>query len=297
MERTRQYQYHRQPGQKAPYRLVVHWISYIEEKLYKGVFDLPTEKMTELFREEYIDFRRNKERCDYIVVGLAPEGMVVVWLWSPNKCVEVGCYWAEESDAYTIRQIAPGSKTVHDNKTLADYAHTLWTKKADLVENFNKNGLGNKIWDTYREWFTYRVVTEYIDGATGITDYIRTDFYNAEIDCFKEESLQTIYNFRQWPRMKFLNVVWSDKEDIYEVNIDFDEEEVFRHFATMFPEGEDTQAEMVVQIGPDNLHINLLLRNTADPTKEVIFHNADIKVYKLRYSTVGEHISVLNPKK
>ncbi|MCD7931090.1 MAG: hypothetical protein LUH15_06835 [Tannerellaceae bacterium] len=157
--------------------------------------------------------------------------------------------------------------------------------------------MGNKIWNTYRERFNYRVVTEYIDGATGITDYIRTDFYNAEIDCFKEESLQTIHNFRDWARMKFLNVVWSDKEDIYEVNIDFDEEEVFRHFAAMFPEGEDTQAEMVVQIGPDNLYINLLLRNTADPTKEVIFHNADIKVYKLRYSTVGEHISVLNPKK
>lgn len=259
------------------------------------MFDLPTGKMTELFREEYLDFRRNKERYEYIVVGLAPEGMVVVWLWSVNKCVEIGRYQAEESDAYTIQQIAPTSITAREGKTLADYAHTLWTKKPELVENFNKNGLGNKIWDTYRERFKYRVVTEYIDGTKGITDYVRTDFYNVEIDCFKEDRLQAIHNFREWPRMKFLNVVWLDKEDIFEVKINFDEEEVFKHFTTIFPEGEDTQAEMVVQIAPDNLHINLLLRSTKEPVTEVIFQKADITVYKLQHS--AEHISILNPKK
>lgn len=227
-------------------------------------------------------------------MGLAPEGMVVVWLWFSNKCVEIGRYQAEESNAYTIQQIAPTSITAREGKTLADYAHTLWTKKPDLVENFNKNGLGNKIWETYRERFNYRVITEYIDGATGITDYIKADFYNGEMDCLKEDRLQT-NDFNQWARMNYLNVVWSDKEDAYEVKINLDEEEVFQYFATIFPEGEETQAEIVVQIAPDNLHITVQLRSNTQPVKELIFHKADITVYKLRNS--AEHISILNPKK
>lgn len=67
------------PKQKPlPDSLKVTFYSYAEKQFYSGTFDLPYEKMLQLFQQRQRDFP--EEPYDSILLGVAPGGVVTVWL-------------------------------------------------------------------------------------------------------------------------------------------------------------------------------------------------------------------------
>lgn len=74
----------------VPVKLEVTWASFLENKFYTGSWELPVDKIKNLFKEGTINWRTNeKESYTSVVVGLAPGGVVVVWIYGNDQQVEI----------------------------------------------------------------------------------------------------------------------------------------------------------------------------------------------------------------
>jgi hypothetical protein len=73
-----------------PDRLLLTYYSYWEDKIYRGDFALPYERIAELFRAGF-EAPRQYEHVTYnkIIAGLAPGGDVTVWLSGIGRRIEV----------------------------------------------------------------------------------------------------------------------------------------------------------------------------------------------------------------
>jgi len=99
----------------VPDHLSILWLSETEMKIYRGEFKLPQEKLYRLFKDGYMIYGQrpdgkdgkedlHRETYSSITVGLAPQGMVVVWAVGQNV-VEIGRYQAEEVDRKEAEKI------------------------------------------------------------------------------------------------------------------------------------------------------------------------------------------------
>ena len=77
----------------------ITYFSYFENKFYTGKFELPHARIKQLFEEGVIDYGSKQfETYIAIIVGMAPEGLLVVWMMTYDKQVEIGRYQAKEMD-------------------------------------------------------------------------------------------------------------------------------------------------------------------------------------------------------
>jgi len=82
-----------------PTSLSIVFFSYLENQFYRGRFTLPYETMLRLFRAGHYSHKVNKHiTYNTIVVGVAPGGVVAVWLQSLDKTTEVFFGQAEKAD-------------------------------------------------------------------------------------------------------------------------------------------------------------------------------------------------------
>lgn len=80
----------------APERLSILWMSYAEDKFYKGVFDLPQERIYQLLKQGSWDLERKKHTTfNELTVCVLPKGGVAVWLQGGNQLL-IGRYQAAE---------------------------------------------------------------------------------------------------------------------------------------------------------------------------------------------------------
>jgi len=70
-----------------PTRIEISYFSFAEDKFYSGVFSLPYEKISNLFREG-LRSPITGEKITYqnIIVGVAPAGEISIWLMRMVKC-------------------------------------------------------------------------------------------------------------------------------------------------------------------------------------------------------------------
>lgn len=83
----------------APVRLEVTWLSYTEDRFYRGAFDLPASLLLALFRSGLPSPRDGRHiTYDRVVVGVAPGGAVSVWMGAQRVVTEVAVFRASEAD-------------------------------------------------------------------------------------------------------------------------------------------------------------------------------------------------------
>jgi len=89
-------------GQKRkplPSRLDLTWFSYTEDRFYVGHFDLPTERLTTLFRSGAASPDGGARLpFDRIIVGMAPGGDVAVWVGAGRIVRQIALYRAQPAD-------------------------------------------------------------------------------------------------------------------------------------------------------------------------------------------------------
>jgi Protein of unknown function (DUF2931) len=125
----------------VPVALDICWLSFTENKFYQGYFELPYDKILQQFKDGFEDYTWTSDTekhlahhtYDYINVGMAPGGMVIVWLDGLGIEKEVGRFQAKETtanmadflarddivmskDAY-VREVLSRRKEVTDNLT------------------------------------------------------------------------------------------------------------------------------------------------------------------------------------
>ena len=209
----------------VPVKLQVTWASFCENKFYTGSWDLPVNKIKELFKAGTVNWRTNKkETYSSVRVGLAPGGVVVVWMFGNGNQVEIGRYQAKETTV-AMKDFVPGNPTVTQNDFFAQL------RKLDdpaLEMEYEKKGIQFGIWDTYRKKYDWRTKIEIPNHSL---NRIAMEMFNGEAEVLINDAVKVnALKKRAVPR--FLSYLIEDskgEETVFDLRY-FDEEEIFKIF-------------------------------------------------------------------
>ena len=177
---------------QLPKDIDIIWYSYVEDCFYRVKADLDYPKLLKLFREGYKDRARNleafpkgygEETFRTFVVGLAPGGVVVVWIEGPMRQIEIGRFQAEK-----INLKQPEGLDNHDALIFSEQER----KETLEDERFRPKHIREKptpfgLWDDYRDIkYPWYPTFEFYKGAK-IGD-VFIEYFNREMwDTFYEE--------------------------------------------------------------------------------------------------------------
>ncbi|MFK5948893.1 MAG: DUF2931 family protein, partial [Methylococcales bacterium] len=144
--------------QDLPDRLKIIYFSYAEKEFYMGDFELPYEKIIELFQDGVINPRvypNGKSLPIYtkMMVGIAPGGEVSVWV-SGQRIIEVFFGKAEKikldpGKAFDLPFKSQQAATDYINKQLIN------TLKPEELDSLKNHGIPFGLWSRYRKQFNY----------------------------------------------------------------------------------------------------------------------------------------------
>ncbi|PAM94565.1 hypothetical protein B4N84_11330 [Flavobacterium sp. IR1] len=271
----------------VPNRLNLIWVSYAEDTFYSIDCDIDYNKMVEKFKEGYQDsaffFNKNgeykKETYNYIVVGFAPGGVVVVWLAGSGRQVEIGRY---EGEKIVVSNEEIAKLDNHDRLIFQqDYRQKTMLNEKIVpleVQQVNENkAIPYGIWDEYRKRYTWRPsFDEQIEGTIIDT---RLDMFNGE---FEEQFDQVLMKneFIERAIPKRINIGWRDNTgQKYSGTMYFDEQEIFAAFHEIYKDDKEGQAELQISIHQTNDIITALLKQG---DKEIRLPKTKVKSFKSR---------------
>ena len=271
---------HEYGGKKrpVPVGLYVYWYSFTEDKFYEGAFELPRDTMLALFREGFNQFRaKNHTTYQEITVGIAPGGIVSVWLSGNKNEVEIGYFKGKEAnrlswehfDSFHYRNYRDSAWTVYRQDMLRDL---------DALDHLKQYGIQFGLWDTYRKRFNFHPVMVYED-TTCITDEIYMEFYNGERESLSLERLAE-NPFAKRARVKYIQVYWSFGQTIRELILEFDEQEMFEAYEKIYEGNPDCPIELQICFDKENHYVYLfLVRTEKDNFKRIQLRHAAINWY------------------
>lgn len=153
----------------APDHVSIVWYAPTEMKIYKGEFALPQQKIYNLFKEGYMRYSipyestdgkktLHKETYKSLTVGLAPKGMVVVWMNGHNK-VEIGRYQARELERKEANEVYKAHfKLSGDMPETVVEKELLYREVPSEIREIIKQGkISCKQWDDYRLRYNWKV--------------------------------------------------------------------------------------------------------------------------------------------
>lgn len=153
----------------APDHLSIVWYAPTEMKIYEGEFALPQQKIYDLFKEGYmtygipIDTKDGKETLHWetynsLTAGLAPNGMVVVWLDGLNK-VEIGRYQARELGKAEANEVYKNHFKLSGDMPEAVVEKELISRGVtpEVQEIIKQGKISCKQWDDYRLRYNWKV--------------------------------------------------------------------------------------------------------------------------------------------
>jgi hypothetical protein len=248
------------PNKKpVPDSLSITWLSYAENKFYRGRFALPEQKISELFKKGFLDHHTNKQRnYDYLTLGMTPGGTVVLWLAGGHKQVEVGKFQAKEVQL-TAQEFG------------ADYAHIFkpgFAKNAyernlpkELREKAEKEGFKTDQVDKWLKRYNWRFTANF----TAAKFYeIYSKYLNAEEEEIFDASLLK-NDFEQRAVPKEIDVTWIDQKGRKMItNIIFDETEIQSAFALIPHDG---KAELHFEVDPNEYTVAVTLKTAGKEVK------------------------------
>ena len=279
---------------KLPKSVDMVWLSYKEDCFYRLKTAIDYEKIAKLFREGFNQRVPNGEvrhkTYDTIVVGIAPGGVVVLWVGRGyKKITEIGRYQAEKIDLKEPPGLDSHQRLIFSKEDREEVLNSdLTIPKAVREANKNKP-IPFGLWDSYRnhqyQWFpVYEIPNgkigdvnyRYWNGEAGATLY--TDFasYMGKEDFFYlEEPIQ------KRPLFKEL-VIWYKAEngEKYLAEVSFDWEAVVAAYQKVFGEEADkVTAHLDIRINRDNDYLTFQL--IGDNGKQTILEPKELKFYKL----------------
>lgn len=234
-------------GGTVPNHLEITWISYAEKKFWKIDTALPEQKILSLFQKGYNYVNRSDkevhETYNGLIIGLAPGGVVVLWLDGVRK-VEIGRFQAKETFVNKL-----DFQPVKTDETQEQF-YELWYKIAvpeSSREEIKKNGIPFTTWDDYRIHYNWRYHTiSYKAGADELVTFEGTDYVNGEFAMFDTKTKMLLTKeFLPKPlpwRTDFSYVEHSS-------SIEFDKTEIMQAFKTIAKKHPNEPIEIVIRVG------------------------------------------------
>ena len=169
-----------------PDRLEVTFYSYAENQAYHGVFDLPYERLVELFQWG-VDNPKVMGSMSFpifsrFVVGVAPGGTVAVWIKGHGEQREVFFGQAEklEVSLSSVFQVPFSSKEEAETFRVEVLQETVGKAQFNDIQ---KNGPPFDIWKRYREPFQWIIETKNNLPIKGLyVTHINGEFFKTKTD-------------------------------------------------------------------------------------------------------------------
>lgn len=230
-----------------PEGLNITFLSLVENKFYRGEFKLPEKEISDYFQKGYINYdTRKKESYHDMNIGIAPGGVVVVWLaGSKGEQVEIGRYQAVETKV-DMEEVNPGG-----TKDQNEYVSKLIASRKEVVENIKENGIKFGLHETYRIKYSWRPKVILPEGCK--INRIGLEMFNAEAEQLFDERLSK-NEFKNRAIPKEIDVSWLDakgKEQGGEISLDWNENETFEAFKQIYKKDKGANAELVIKFVQD----------------------------------------------
>ena len=262
---------------KLPKNVDMVWLSLKEDCFYRLKTAIDYEKVAKLFREGFNQRVPNGEvrhkTYDTIVVGIAPGGVVVLWVgYGYLPLTEIGRYQAEKIALREPEGLDNHQKLIFDK----EYAKRLLTNNTIIPEDFreaNKNKpIPFGLWDSYRDnQYQWYPTFEIPNGKIGDVDY---QYWNGEADTFfftdfialegqKEVfAPQELYrDIRKLPLFKEIRFTYKAEDGIkYGMKIEFDWEDILATYKKVFGEHpEEVKAHLDIRLNAANTETSICL--------------------------------------
>lgn len=243
-----------------PRVLDILFFSYTEDAFYRGKFVLPYNKMLAAFQAGY-DFnlggRRLREAFGAIAVGVAPGGVVAIWLQGPGKSLEVFYDRATKVNLPwdVLTQAKHISRQQYVQEIVEEYAQS-----PDIIAALKKNGPPLGLWDRLRKRYAWQPETINVplrDEEVGPILY-----YNGEAESlFLPLDQATAAATRPVPEQ--LSFVWkpAGQPKGLLVEIYFNEKEVFDAFEKLGANNQPLKLELKIEQKNGNNSFTVTLKN------------------------------------
>ena len=279
---------------KLPKSVDMVWLSYKEDCFYRLKTAIDYEKIEKLFREGYKERVPNGEvrhtTYDTVVVGIAPGGVVVLWVGRGyKKNTEIGRYQAEKIDLKEPPGLDSHQRLIFSKEDREEVLNSdLTIPKAVREANKNKP-IPFGLWDSYRnhqyQWFPVYEIPDgkigdvdyrYWNGEAGTTLYTDFSFYKDKEDLFYlEEPIQK--------RSLFKELVISYKAESgekYLAKVWFDWEAVLTAYQEVFgKETDKVTAHLDIRVNRANTYLTFQL--IGDNGKQTFLEPETLEYYKL----------------
>lgn len=284
-----------------PRVLDILFFSYTEDAFYRGKFVLPYNKMLAAFQAGY-DFNfgglRKRETLGAISVGVAPGGVVAIWLKGPGKSLEV--FYDRATKVNLPWDVLTQAKHISRQQYVEDIVRgTLaplvpmgpdreMRRDKDAPEAraayaaLKKNGPPFGLWDRLRKRYAWQPETINLplrDDEVGPILY-----YNGEAESlFLPLDQATAAATRPVPEQ--LSFVWKDpaRPKGLLVEIYFNEKEVFDAFEKLGANNQPLKLELKIEQKNGNNSFTVALKNDKE---RIEFDHHQLKTYTpagLRY--------------
>lgn len=232
-----------------PHKLDITFYSYLEDTFYSGTFDLPYDKILNLFRQGVAENKANPT-YRYVMVGVAPGGTVAVWVTGKQSTVEVFFGKAQKTNINWEQAM-----NYPEEKRKKFISHTIeQAVKPDILASIRKNGIPFDQWAKYRT--QYQWVPTFV--GNGQPEDNNLLFFNGEKqDLYFPLSDEVIKKSRPIPRYLAFNslIKGETEEDVFIIN--FDEAEMLAAFEKLGSNQEQLYLEFAPTLPKPNTKIRL----------------------------------------
>lgn len=254
----------------VPQRLSLEWFSYTENRFYKGDFALPELAIENLFFAGVGTGQPDGEKSSFerIIVGMAPGGLVSVWLAAGSEVVEVGGWHADVADL-------PWT-SVLDNPDITREAFIDKVLEARLTveerARLAREGVPTNLYTSYRTQYQWR---PWVTGM-GQALQIRISSLNGEYAVIGAYGPAVPREQRALPAEMELQWVTSGGQSKW-AHIRFDEEETSSAFAELGQGGPNRQLALQLDTTADSVSVSLRDERFVLPLRK-----AHIEIFKDR---------------
>lgn len=215
-----------------PDSLEIAWHSFVDQKNFEGKWALPKEDLIRLFEEGIID-KSTKKKSTYnkFIIGLAPNGLVVVWISVAGSQIEIAQFKAEEVFV-NIETISEDSKPIFSKK-YNDVVLSELNEKYKTFERIKQNDYPKiDLYEDYRIRYLWKPLVELPENEM-LKDYV-LHTYNGEVEVeFSNKKVQLNSHLKKRGVLKYFAFGWIDIVQNKEIGCwleKFDETELFSAF-------------------------------------------------------------------
>ena len=263
--------------EELPQNVDMVWLSYKEDCFYRLKTAIDYEKIAKLFREGFDERVPNGEvrhkTYDTIVVGIAPGGVVVLWVgYGYLPLTEIGRYQAEKIALREPEGLDNHQKLIFSKKDREEVLNSNTIIPEDFREANKNKPIPFGLWDSYRDHqYQWYPTFEIPNGRIGDVDY---QYWNGEADTFFFTDFvalegqkdvfapQELYHdIRKLPLYKEIRFNYKAEDGIkYGVGLQFDWEDILKAYKKVFGERpEEVKAHLDIRINRDNTYLTVRL--------------------------------------